>query len=45
VEAVLVNRLHRHILSGIRVAVLHSPAIGSAHQKTSAPSTGPGAFA
>jgi hypothetical protein len=46
VEAFLVNRLHRHILSGIRAAILHTPAICSASQKTSAPSTtGPGAFA
>jgi len=45
VEALVVNRLHRHILSGIRAAILHTPAICSAGQKTSAPSTtGPGAF-
>jgi len=47
VEALLVNRLHRHILGGIRAAVLaHGPAMCAASQKTSAPpTTGPGALA
>lgn len=45
VEAVLVNRLHRHILSGLRAGIVHDHAICPAGQNTSAPTTGPGALA
>lgn len=47
VEALLVNQLHRHILSGITTAVLpHHAAVCAAGGKTSAPpTTRPGALA